>query len=43
MTIHNLHYYHDLMIRLRGAIENGKLRALILALTEGWNIADEPV
>ena len=43
MTIHNLHYYHDLMIRLRGAIENGKLRALILALNEGWNIADEPV
>ena len=43
MTIHNLHYYHDLMSRLRGAIENGKLRALILALTEGWNIADEPV
>ena len=43
MTIHNLHYYHDLMSRLRGAIENGKLRALILALNEGWNIADEPV
>lgn len=43
MTIHNLHYYHDLMSRLRGAIENGKLRALVLSLTEGWNTADEPV
>ncbi|MEE3279867.1 MAG: tRNA guanosine(34) transglycosylase Tgt [Pseudomonadota bacterium] len=43
MTIHNLHYYHNLMSRLRGAIENGKLRALVLALTEGWNTADEPV
>ncbi len=43
MTVHNLHYYHDLMRRLRGAIENGKLRDLVLALTEGWNTADEPV
>jgi queuine/archaeosine tRNA-ribosyltransferase len=43
MTIHNLYYYHDLMSRLRGAIENDKLRALILALNEGWNTADEPV
>ena len=43
MTVHNLHYYHDLMRRLRGAIENGKLRDLVLVLTEGWNTADEPV
>ena len=36
MTIHNLHYYHDLMRRLREAIEAGTLAGLARTLTSGW-------
>ena len=36
MTIHNLHYYHDLMRRLREAIEAGTLASLARTLTSGW-------
>lgn len=41
MTTHNLHYYHTLMAKLRGAIEQGKLSSLIEALTNDWNSTDE--
>ena len=41
MTTHNLHYYHALMAKLRGAIEQGTLSALVETLTNGWNSADE--
>ena len=37
MTHHNLHYYHDLMARLRGSIETGTFRPLIESLEDGWN------
>ena len=37
MTHHNLHYYHDLMSRLRGSIETGTLRTLAKTLIDGWN------
>ena len=43
MTHHNLHYYHDLMSRLRGSIETGTLRTLAKTLIDGWNTQDEPV
>ena len=36
MTIHNLHYYHDLMRRLREAIEAGTLASLARTVTSGW-------
>ena len=36
MTIHNLHYYHDLMRRLREAIEAGTLAGLARTVTSGW-------
>ena len=36
MTIHNLHYYHELMRRLREAIEAGTLASLARTLTSGW-------
>jgi queuine tRNA-ribosyltransferase len=42
MTTHNLHYYHALMAKLRGAIEQGKLNALIEILTNDWKSTDEP-
>ena len=37
MTTHNLHYYHALMAKLRGAIEQGTLQRLARALLDGWN------
>ncbi|MEM7077916.1 MAG: tRNA guanosine(34) transglycosylase Tgt [Pseudomonadota bacterium] len=37
MTHHNLHFYHSLMARLRGAIETGTLRPLIDTLRQDWN------
>ncbi|MGD8417036.1 MAG: tRNA guanosine(34) transglycosylase Tgt [Pseudomonadales bacterium] len=37
MTEHNLHYYHGLMARLRGSIENGTFRSLIETLRHDWN------
>ena len=37
MTAHNLHYYQDLMARLRRAIEIGTLPALTKTLREGWS------
>lgn len=37
MTQHNLHYYHNLMTRLRTSIETGTLRTLIATLQTGWN------
>ena len=43
MTTHNLHYYHDLMARLRGSIETGTLPGLIKRLHEDWNQDHEPV
>ncbi|MEE8042301.1 MAG: tRNA guanosine(34) transglycosylase Tgt [Pseudomonadales bacterium] len=35
-TVHNLHYYHALMSRLRTAIEEGTLGRLSKALYDGW-------
>ena len=35
-TVHNLHYYHELMSRLRTAIEAGTLGRLSKALYDGW-------
>jgi queuine tRNA-ribosyltransferase len=35
-TIHNLHYYLDLMAGLRSAIEKGALDAHIATIYEGW-------
>lgn len=43
MTHHNLHYYHELMGRLRGSIETGTLRPLVNTLLDGWNTQDESV
>ncbi len=43
MTQHNLHYYHDLMARLRGAIETGTFRTLTETLYRDWNAPDESV
>lgn len=37
MTQHNLHYYHNLMARLRASIETGTLRALVNTLHNDWN------
>lgn len=37
MTTHNLHYYQDLLARLRQAIEIGTLPALAKTLQEGWS------
>ena len=39
MTQHNLHYYHDLMARLRGSIETGTLRTLVETLYHDWNLS----
>ena len=36
MTIHNLRYYHDLMARLREAIEAGTLAGLARTVSIGW-------
>ena len=41
MTHHNLHYYHDLMRRLRGSIETGTLPSLAKSLLDHWNTQDE--
>jgi queuine tRNA-ribosyltransferase len=41
MSIHNLHYYQDLMRRLREAIEGGTLGALSETLQTGWNSKNE--
>ena len=43
MTHHNLHYYQDLMGRLRRAIERGTLSALVNNLHEGWKAQHESV
>ncbi len=43
MTHHNLHYYHELMARLRESIETGTFRSLIETLQNGWISPDEPV
>ena len=43
MTEHNLHYYHDLMARLRGSIETGTFPALAASLAADWNASDESV
>ena len=37
MTQHNLHYYHNLMARLRASIETGTFRNLVNSLTNDWN------
>ena len=37
MTRHNLHYYHDLMARLRRGIETGTFRTLVDTLHNDWN------
>jgi queuine tRNA-ribosyltransferase len=37
MTRHNLHYYHDLMARLRAGIETGTFRTLVDTLHNDWN------
>ena len=37
MTRHNLHYYHDLMARLRASIETGTFRTLVETLHNDWN------
>jgi queuine tRNA-ribosyltransferase len=43
MTRHNLHYYHELMRRLRESIETGTFPALAKALRQDWNLPDEPI
>jgi queuine tRNA-ribosyltransferase len=43
MTQHNLHYYHNLMAQLRGAIETGTFRTLARSLFNDWNNNDESV
>ena len=43
MTHHNLHYYHELMRRLRGSIETGTLPSLVKTLLDGWNTQDESI
>jgi queuine tRNA-ribosyltransferase len=37
MTHHNLHYYHNLMARLRASIETGTFRTLVDTLHNDWN------
>ena len=37
MTQHNLHYYHNLMARLRASIETGTFRSLVKTLHNDWN------
>ena len=37
MTQHNLHFYHDLMARLRAGIETGTFRTLVDTLHNDWN------
>jgi queuine tRNA-ribosyltransferase len=37
MTRHNLHYYHNLMARLRASIETGTFRTLVDTLYNDWN------
>ncbi len=36
MTLHNLHYYHHLMARLRASIETGTFRSLAETLHKRW-------
>ena len=43
MTVHNLHYYHGLMARLRASIETGTLPGLIKRLQKDWTQEDESV
>lgn len=43
MTEHNLHYFHNLMSRLRGSIETGTFRSLIETLKTSWNSQNESV
>ena len=43
MSTHNLSYYHNLMARLREAIEKGTVTALVDTLTKGWNFRGESV
>ena len=38
MTQHNLHYYHQLMARLRASIETGTFRTLVDTLHNDWNL-----
>ena len=40
MTTHNLHYYHGLTAKLRGAIEQGTLQRLARTLLDGWNSSE---
>ncbi len=37
MTRHNLHFYHELMARLRESIETGTFRTLVDTLHNDWN------
>lgn len=41
MTQHNLHYYHQLMARLRESIETGTLPTLVKALHRDWNSTND--
>jgi len=43
MTEHNLHYYHQLMARLRRSIETGTFRTLRDSLRKDWNSHYESV
>ena len=43
MTQHNLHYYHQLMAKLRGSIETGTFRNLATSLQNQWNCDHELV
>jgi queuine tRNA-ribosyltransferase len=43
MTEHNLHYYHQLMARLRSSIETGTFRTLRDSLRNDWNSHYESV
>ena len=41
-TIHNLHYYLNLMRNLRLSIEQGTLQSFIKEIEDTWNINDNP-
>ena len=41
-TIHNLHYYLNLMRNLRLSIEQGTLQTFIKEIEDTWNINDKP-
>jgi queuine tRNA-ribosyltransferase len=43
MTVHNLHYYQELMAGLRAAIAGGNLADFVAAFHEGQQRGEAPV